>query len=72
MKPIVHYRPTQSDYIEEGSSALVHPLDHTNHAPGQLVSNTQYARTSTVVRVVGNGVFETLNTTYVPEGVTYP
>lgn len=64
-KPVVHYRPAPMyPNIVEGQQALVYPIDHTNHAVGQYVSNTTLVATSRVVKVCGNGEFETLNTIY--------
>lgn len=63
MKPVVHYRPTDGDYIHLDASARVLPLDH----PSELVSNTNYVRTSLVERIGENGEFETRNTIYKPE-----
>lgn len=67
-KPVVHYTPNPKQYIpvHPGGSALVWPVDHTNHVPGQRVSNSTWCTTSEVVRVGDNGEFETLNTIYKP------
>lgn len=64
-KPVVHYRPFPKAKIHIGVPALVFPIDHKNHAPGQNVSNTCVARTSKVISVNHEtGEFETLNTIY--------
>lgn len=64
-KPVVHYKAVQSAVISMGFPALILPIDHTNHAPGQNVSNTCVARTSKVISVNHEtGEFETLNTIY--------
>jgi len=67
MKPIVHYTPTEQDSIIKGSYAYVQPTDHTS----PFVSNTRAATTSLVIRIEKNGVFETMNSIYVPVGVEY-
>lgn len=69
MKPVVHYKPNpEIDFIAVGRSARVFPVDHQNHVPGQSVSNTKYAITSTVQSYDPvTGEFETLNTRYVPQ-----
>ncbi len=61
-KPVVHYRAL-SGSVRVGQPALVYPVDH----PGDLVSNSQFARTSTVLHYRrASGEFETLNTVYRP------
>lgn len=67
MKPIVHYIPTPFDSIIEGFYAYVQPTDHTS----PFVSNTRAVTTSRVVRIEKNGVFETMNSIYIPVGVEY-
>ena len=65
-KPVVHYKKADfNGQIKMGCPAFIFPLDHTNHAPGQNVSNTCVARTSKVISVNHEtGEFETLNTIY--------
>ena len=58
-KPIVHYTPSQYNYIKVGHSAIVCPIDH----PSESVSNTTMVKTSTVVSITADG-FETRNTIY--------
>lgn len=67
MKPIVHYTPTVFDSIIRGSYAYVQPTDHTS----PFISNTRAVITSRVIRIEKNGVFETMNSIYVPVGVEY-
>lgn len=60
-KKIVHYVPSEHDYIVVGSSAFVQPLDH----PSPYVSNKMTVRTSRVIEVFRDGAgFETENTIY--------
>ena len=80
-KRIVHYRKSMGAtaiWEEEvggkvhnglvGGNCFLYPIDHPNHVPGQHVSNTKRARTSTVVAVdIESGMVETLNTIYLPE-----
>lgn len=67
-KPVVKYRvdpelPTPPLMV--GRRALVFPLNHTNHVPGQMVSNTKLALTSPIVSIgPEKGKFETMNTIY--------
>jgi hypothetical protein len=64
-KPIVHYDRDASmkSTIRVGNSAIVRPLDHTS----EWVSNTQLIATSSVVKNNNKtGIFETLNSIYVP------
>ena len=62
-KPIVQYDPSKGSYINVGESAFVFPIDH----PSLLVSNTKFISTSEVIICdTTTGVFETLNTEYVP------
>ena len=68
MKPIVHYTPAEQDSIIKGFYAYVQPTDHTS----PFVSNTRAVTTSRVIRIEKNGVFETMNSIYVPVGVEYP
>jgi hypothetical protein len=67
-KPVVHYDRSPSNYwIQVGHSAYVTPLDHQNHLHGQHVVNGLQTRTSIVQSYdEETGVFETLNTRYVP------
>lgn len=60
-KKVVHYdRPIK---IEIGSSAIVHPLDHTS----PLVSNETLVYTSKVLAYdTITGIFITANSIYVP------
>ena len=67
VKQIVHYIPSKYDIINKGQSAWVFPTDHTS----PYVSNTQMVTTSKVVKVLGDGIFETLNSIYIPVGVEY-
>lgn len=67
MKPIVHYTPTAFDSVIYGFYAYVQPTDHTSPS----VSNTKVFTTSRVIRIEKNGVFETMNSIYVPIGVEY-
>ena len=61
VKPVVHYEELL--FCTVGGCALVKPVDH----PGDLVSNQQYVRTSTVQAFdVDSGEFETRNTRYQP------
>lgn len=62
MKPVVHYYKGSNTKIVVGDRVTLWPVDHT----GPYVSNEQYALTSRVVEVFENGVFETLNSRYVP------
>lgn len=66
-KAIVRYTPSEHDIIIRGKPAWVKPIDHTS----PYVSNTQNVVTSKVLSIKKNGVFETLNSIYVPEGVDY-
>ena len=59
MKPVVRYKIAYGK-ISVGTPAIVFPIDH----PSELVSNTNPALTSTVIRVGENGEFETKNTIY--------
>ena len=64
-KQIVHYTPTDHDYIKVGDSANVYPTDHTSF----LVSNSRICHTSQVLSYDEvTGVFETLNSIYKPVG----
>lgn len=69
MKPVVHYYKGSNTKIVVGDRVTLWPVDHT----GPYVSNDQYAITSPVQQVIGDGVFETLNTRYVPfcDGVAF-
>lgn len=62
MKPVVHYYKGSNTKIAVGYQVTLWPVDHTS----PYVSNENYAITSPVQEVVGDGVFETLNTRYVP------
>lgn len=68
IKPIVHYRPSNDDFVAEGARALLWDvLDHPNQ---YMVSNTPGTpvMTSEVVEVYGHKAgFETLNTVYIPK-----
>jgi hypothetical protein len=61
MKPIVSY--TELYFCEEGSSAIVKPVDH----PSPLVTNRKPVLTSPVIQYDRTtGEFETFNTIYRP------
>jgi hypothetical protein len=61
-KPVVQYLPSKYDVIVKGRGAFICPIDH----PSDLVSNTNPARTSEVIKHnKKTGRFETLNTIYV-------
>lgn len=62
MKPVVHYYKGSNTKITVGDRVSLWSVDHTS----PYVSNEQYALTSRVVEVFENGVFETLNSRYVP------
>lgn len=62
MKPVVHYYKGSNTNIVVGDRVTLWPVDHTS----PYVSNENYAITSRVVEVFENGVFETLNSRYVP------
>ena len=62
MKPVVHYYKGSSTKIAVGYQVTLWPVDHTS----PYVSNETHAITSPVQQVIGDGVFETLNTRYVP------
>lgn len=66
MKPTVHYNNAVFSSIALGQPAIVLPIDHTNHVPGQHVSNTTHVMTSRVIKIFPDGSFETLNTFYKP------
>lgn len=62
-KTIVHYDVSKSHAISEGHGAYIFPVDH----PSNLVSNSAYCFTSTVVKYDPiSGEFETENTLYKP------
>lgn len=65
-KPVVKYRPSESDRIRVGHPAYVHPVDHTS----PLVSNKRFVFTSPVVSKSDDGSFETRNSVYVPVNTT--
>lgn len=62
MKPIVHYVKGSNTEISKGLRVTLQPVDHTS----SLVSNECFALTSVVQEVWGDGVFETMNSRYVP------
>ena len=66
MKKVVHYDPSGFIcYIVEGEVAIVYPIDHPDT---ERVSNKKPVRTSTVVSYdKETGIFETLNTIYIPK-----
>lgn len=66
-KRVVHYKNNGLQRISLGAYAIVEPIDHTNHAPGQQVTNTGPVITSKVVRIGSWGEFETQNTIYRPD-----
>jgi hypothetical protein len=59
----VFYKTDTKANIVEGMAAFVVPINHKS----SLVSNTMMARTSTVLKALPNGVFETKNSIYKPE-----
>ncbi len=63
-KQVVHYRPTENDFIKVGHGAFVMPIDHPD---SERVSNLRYVITSRVVAYDRDSdEFETLNTLYKP------
>jgi hypothetical protein len=62
MKPVVHYKKDSNTKIAKGLRVSLFPIDHTS----PYVSNECSAITSPVQEVWGDGVFETLNSRYVP------
>jgi hypothetical protein len=64
IKPTVHYKHNDNNYIVVGERAIIVPINHY----GSRVSNTTFVSTSPVVKYSSlTGVFETENTRYVPE-----
>jgi len=62
MKPVVLYNRSAGFVgVKVGERASIYPLNHTS----DRVSNHQIATTSPIINE-DNGVFETLNTIYVP------
>jgi len=60
-KPTIRYNPSGVVYIKVGEMATVNAVDHPNFSYGQLIW------TSYVIDYdEDSGVFETLNTIYVP------
>lgn len=63
-KQVVHYTPSENDFIKVGHGAFIKPL---NHPDAERVSNTRYVFTSQVVAYDRDtDEFETLNTLYKP------
>ncbi len=62
-KKVVKYDATHPTFPEVDKRCMLWPLDHPDTA---RVSNTQWAMTSKVVRIMEDGVFETQNSIYVP------
>jgi hypothetical protein len=61
-KPVVHYKPTELPILV-GNRAIVITVDH----PASYLNDAPYVYTSMVVEYdAESGVFETLNTKYVP------
>lgn len=67
MKPVVLYVGGTLPIVV-GQPAYVYTLDHPNQSLNQSVYGV---RTSEVVRVDEDGVFETLNSIYVPKEKVY-
>ena len=63
-KPVVHYRPSENDFIKVGHSAYIKPINHWDRL---RVSNQKFVLTSEVLEVFKSGIFETKNTIYQPE-----
>lgn len=64
-KPIVQYKELESARV--GSRAILFPINHPNHIPGHLVSNTKPVITSIVIAYdKKTGQIETQNTIYTP------
>jgi hypothetical protein len=66
MKKTVKYDQSKTIQLAIGVSAIIFPINHPDSAN---VSNEKHVVTSTVVKISPNGVFETLNTVYVPEAL---
>jgi len=64
-KPVVIYRPSQSDRIEVGHPAIVRTTNH----PSPYVSNTKEVITTPVIEKFENGEFHTRNSIYRPSFV---
>lgn len=63
-KKTVQYNNKKEFWIKQGQSAFIFPVDHPDT---ERVSNTAFARTSTVVSYNEvTGIFETVNTIYIP------
>jgi hypothetical protein len=63
MKRVVHYKRETLVYCEVGQSAFCQVIDHP-----MLGNNEERGvQTSTVIRLLEDGGFETLNTVYKPE-----
>ena len=61
MKPIVHYEIHKDNYIIDGYSAIIKPIDH----PSGLVSNESFVQTTNVKNYnETDHTFETENTFY--------
>lgn len=62
-KPVVYYNKDKASFVSIGKSAMVYPLNHSSNR----VSNRSVCMTSDVVSHNENtGLFETLNSVYVP------
>lgn len=62
-KSVAIYKPTEGQFIKEGSCALITVVDHPTNAH----LNGKEIITSAVERIGNFGVFETKNTVYMPE-----
>lgn len=63
-KKVVHYTPSENDFIQVGHGAFIKPVDHPD---SERVSNVKYVITSQVVAYDRDtDEFETLNTLYRP------
>lgn len=64
-KPIVRYEGEAHMFR---GRALLTPIDHTNHVPGQGATNGELAETSMVIaHDPATGRIETKNTVYLPK-----
>ena len=64
-KPVVRYRECMENQVYKGNCAIIMPIDH----PSDDVSNSGMpAITSRIIQSYDDGVFETENTIYKPEG----
>lgn len=67
-KSVAIYKPMPYEFIQEGSCALITVVDH----PSNPHLNSKEVITTAVERVGNFGVFETKNTTYMPEEQVLP